>query len=112
MTTPKTWEEVREIAAKAAWEQLSAGRTWESASVLEREERRIEADAALRALRAAGLAVVPREATEVMRQSCLDLEVSHAWSQKGEHIDADSVGDVWSTALSAGELAPPDKGEG
>lgn len=103
----KTWDEVVEIAARAAWEQLSAGREWESARALERDERRIEAAAALRALIAEGLAIVPREATEDM-QNAAGIVIDHPSvymggpSRNGKRRGTQA----YEAALSAGEIAP------
>ena len=114
--TPKTWDEVVEIAAEAAFEQLSAGRAWDSASAMEREERRIEANAALHALRADGLAVVDEEVLATIRDWCGEGTEDFA-DTESVHIRIGRRVTIYLTlgelrALSAGEIAPPDKGEG
>ena len=94
--TPKTWDEVVEIAERAYWRNLVGNET--------------RMGNALHALRAAGLAVVPREATEAM--------VSEAWDAHADGAPCELIAnprqiyEALNAALSAGELAPPDKGEG
>lgn len=102
MTTPKTWEEAAELAAATLYEPPPLNiygysdlhmQAWIAAA---QRKALLQADRVLRALRAAGLAVVPRGETTAI----------------GYVMSGINGQPTWSAALSAGELAPPDKGEG
>ena len=89
---------------------MSEIRTWDDmvAAVQEAHPDPIawqEIDATLRALRAIGLAIVPREATEEM--------VNEAWDAHADGAPCEilaNVGQIYqaiTAALTAGEIAPP-----
>lgn len=99
--TPKTWDEVVEIAARAICDHVASDQ-FEALSDADRADLIAETETALRALRAAGLAVVPREATEAMQEA----------ARLARYEGNATYASVVDAALSAGELAPPDKGEG
>lgn len=106
MTTPKTWEEVVELVAAAIYTPPAGSNRptpWTADRLAEQQAiagarcaATVRAKAALAALRAAGLAVVPRGETTAI----------------GYVMSGINGQPTWSAALSAGELAPPDKGEG
>jgi hypothetical protein len=88
-----TWDEMVEIAARAAWDHHGGPVMWDDLRPGDRNLLRAEMDAALRALRAAGVVQVPREPTDAM--------VAAAGFQSQE---LGAV--VLSDALSAGQIKP------
>jgi hypothetical protein len=82
MTRVKTWDEAVELAERAYWRHLRGDET--------------RMGNALRALTAAGVAFVPREATREM------LDAAGA-----EYVPWTDAVRCWGAALSAGEIAPP-----
>lgn len=97
----KTWDEIVERVAQVLYDPpppniygYSAEHmlAWERAA---RSKAELQAAAALRALIAEGLAIVPREATGEMRAVGDRLDVARA-----------GVAYLWSAALSAGEIKP------
>lgn len=107
MTTPKTWRDFVECCAEA-WASIDgyaeAFAACKADKARDDKEGRysgymLDADELLRRTfkRAAGLAVVPREATPAMIEAA---EAQWSWEASANAL------------VSAGELAPPDKGEG
>lgn len=99
--TPKTWDEVVALLKRRG---LDAEAFWCAYDVLSEN----------------GLAVVPREATPDMRVAGLiALSDATKWLTDPAFkvckfpppFSSKDTDPVWSAALSAGELAPPDKGE-
>jgi hypothetical protein len=90
-----TWDEAVECAARGFLSASNPKVEWELLSKATKLLWLRSADSALRALTAAGVAIVPREPTEEMMMAGGQLEVAPA-----------GVAFLWSAALSAGEIAP------
>ena len=109
MTTPKTWEEVERIIGEAFCRATCRHASYPGGGKLCDDGcksgssggtlNRGRALSLVKELHAAGLAVVPREPTLQMEIAANEAEFAH-WAG------------AIKAALSAGELAPPDKGEG
>lgn len=99
--TPKTWEEVVRAGA-VAW--VGGEAAFSRLSPEFQNTVLTDADDTLRGVVAAGLAIVPREAADELLRLLARADASLT--------DTARARTAWSAALSAGELAPPDKGEG
>ena len=98
-----TWDEMVEIAARARHEDEGAHSArglspWESQPENVRRHRRAEIDAALRALRAAGVAMVPRETDDSLMRLLARADASLT--------DVARARTAWNAALSAGQIKP------
>lgn len=106
--TIKTWCEAAECAAKAAYERsVEGGLRWEGSDPATKYMWRDEMDAALRAIRAAGVVMVPREIT---RDIAAAIELTDEWD---DAMDAGEQGyyvvqyaPIWRAAIAAGEIKP------
>lgn len=79
-----------EKVARAIWDDACPGMEWGD---IDRLSYRGWAQAAIEAM---------REPTDAMKKAGgWPLPVSHSWSSAGEHIDADSAGDVWVAMIDA-----------